>query len=126
MSGNVLIKGLLPEHEKRAMQTLRSFFIDYGALVNFSTRQWRNVVIILIDKSSVNVIKPDGESEGSRKDYTGMSSGKRKALDNTGFRCVKEGNSYLLEIPHTFKIPALLEFVRVNLPMTSLLAAHTS
>jgi hypothetical protein len=130
MSGNVLIKDLEPEKEQRAMKTLRSFLIDYGALVNFSTKRWRSVVIIIIDKSSVpKASKSENDKDkdkGKGKESVGMSSGQRKALDTTGFRCVKEGKSYLLEIPHTFKIPALLEFVRANLPMTSLLADFSS
>jgi hypothetical protein len=137
MSGNVLIKDLDPEKEQRAMKTLRSFLIDYGALVNFSTKQWRGVVIIIVDKSAVSVgSKSEGgngvkgtekdKGVGKGKESAGMSSGQRKALDTTGFRCVKEGKSYLIEIPHTFKIPALLEFVRVNLPMTSLIAEFSS
>ena len=49
----------------------------------------------------------------------GMSKGKRKALDITGFRSVQEGRSYLIEVPHTFKVPAMLDFLRTNLPMTN-------
>ena len=117
------MKGLSPEVEVEAEANLRNFLHDYGALLNFSTRQWRYVILVLIDKSKIE--KPKNATSGSQS-RNGLSKGKFKALDMTGFRIVNEGKSYLIDVPFDFKIPAFLQFVRLNLPLSSLTAEYTS
>ena len=122
MSGNVLIKGLDPEIEKISIEALRQFFFDYGALINFSVRQWRYVILVLFDKNTLPKVPPSPQNVPRN----GVTKGQRKAMDITGFRCVKEGKTYLIEIPHKFKVPALLEFIRLNLPLTNPMAGYTT
>ena len=122
ISGNVLIKDLDPLVEEAAMNKLRKFFFDYGATINFGFSRWRHVIIVLFDKTSMPKIVSSASKAGATSATAvkdGMSKGKRKALDITGFRSVQEGRSYLIEVPHTFKVPAMLDFLRTNLPMTN-------
>lgn len=130
ISGNVLIKGLDPLVEEAAMNRLRKFFFDYGANINFGVSRWRYVIVVLFDKSTIpkttrSPSESATESESATARKNSMSKGKRKALDTTGYRCVQEGRSYLIEIPHTFKAPAMLDFLRISLPMTNPLTAYT-
>jgi hypothetical protein len=120
-SGNVLVKGLSAEVEVEAAENLRNFLHDYGALLNFSTRQWRYVVLVLIDKSKME--SPKGSTNSQSRN--GLSKGKFKALDMTGFRVVTEGRSHLIDVPYNFRVPAFLQFIRLNLPLSSLTAEYT-
>lgn len=101
---------------------MRNFLHDYGALLNFSTRQWRYVILVLIDRSKIEIPKGTTSSSHSRN---GLSRGKFKAFDTTGFRIVTEGKSYLIDVPYDFRVPAFLQFVRLNLPLSSLTAEYT-
>ena len=108
-------------HEEEAAENLRNFLHDYGALLNFSTRQWRYVIIVLIDKSKM--VSP--KSSTNSQSRNGLSKGKFKAFDMTGFRVVTEGRSYLIDVPYNFRVPAFLHFIRLNLPLSSLTAEYT-
>ena len=111
-----------PEVEVEAAANLRNFLHDYGALLNFSTRQWRYVILVLIDKSKIESSKTATTRSQSR---SGLSRGKFKALDMTGFRIMTEGKSYLIDVPYDFRVPAFLQFIRLNLPLSSLTAEYT-
>jgi hypothetical protein len=113
------VKGLSAEVEVEAAENLRNFLHDYGALLNFSTRQWRYVILVLIDKSKMESPKATSQSRN------GLSKGKIKAMDMTGFRVVTEGRSYLIDVPYNFRVPAFLQFIRLNLPLSSLTAEYT-
>eukprot|EP00596_Hydrurales_sp_CCMP1899_P004264 CAMPEP_0119038926 /NCGR_PEP_ID=MMETSP1177-20130426/8130_1 /TAXON_ID=2985 /ORGANISM="Ochromonas sp, Strain CCMP1899" /LENGTH=238 /DNA_ID=CAMNT_0007002135 /DNA_START=510 /DNA_END=1223 /DNA_ORIENTATION=+ len=65
--------------------------------------------------SSTNGNSANGSSTKSSYSTNGgfsspkMSKGAKKAKDMTGYRCVKEGRMYILEIPYKFKAAPLLE-----------------
>lgn len=115
------MKGLPKPEEILAVQTLKQFFHDYGALINFSSKQWRFVIIVLFDRSTLPKVKYTEEEILKRKS---MSSGMKKALDVSGFKCFNEGSTYLVEVPHNFRNPAMLEFLRSKLPLTALTAGY--
>jgi hypothetical protein len=80
-------------------------------------------------KTSSNGSTNDSSTKSSYSTNGGYSSPKisraaKKARDTTGYRCVKEGRMFILEIPYKFKVPPLLEFIRVSLPMSCIVADY--
>lgn len=140
--GHVMVKGLSAVDEYESIEKLRQFIFDYGANINFSVAQWNAVVIMLYEPVKVTAANPAGKTSTSNQGSSNgshsassssdsgsnnpkISKGARKSKDFTGYRCVKEGRIYLLEIPYKFRVSTLLEFIRVSLPMSCLVADYT-
>lgn len=138
--GNVLIKGLSLTHENESLERLKQFFYDYGALINFTATQWRYVYFILYDKNDRNYRNlknntNNTENETKDKNETNtfriLSKDEKKKRkhdkmnDISNYHCVQENNRYVLNIPSDFKHAALLNFIRINLPMSSISAGYS-
>ena len=101
-SGNLLVRGLSPEQEFKAVERLKEFLRDYGMMLNFSLGGWRRVVLVLVE---------GGGSSGS--------SSTSKKVD--GYMVSEVKGVYVVEVPIAFKTKILLESLRTGLgSLTSL------
>jgi hypothetical protein len=99
-SHHIFIRGLNEIEQQEALVKLKSFLLYNGERLNFHSKGWNNVFIILYNAS--NTILPQGRLNKMKR-----------------YQIQIENENYYLEVPYPFQTGLFVEFLKQNLPMTS-------
>lgn len=118
---NTYLKGIQKvEEENKIRGRLHAFLIEYGKLLNFRLDNWCNVTFILY-KRKVTVDNYVSNRSSKKHPKLHFATDYRLSIVYKSSEKTKANTVYILEVPSTFTDKNLLEFLRINVPMTNYL-----